>query len=118
MNINSNQIKEIFTKEEYLIKLKDVERSLVIYKDDDFIVKELSLRKKELEIILDYLDRKEGSYKCKFCKEPFELKKDNLYLAEYTVPFSNYKSTAEAFDCPHCGCQNIINPSHKKRVSI
>lgn len=51
--------------------------------------------------------------KCKICGKEFELKKENKYLAtEKISAFGALKQlpkTFEAFDCPHCGCQNVIN---------
>ena len=51
--------------------------------------------------------------KCKICGRRFRLKSENRYevvkapvgllsLAKDTEIF-------ECFDCPHCGCQNIVN---------
>ena len=50
---------------------------------------------------------------CKVCKKLFIPKKENKYtvtkvpvgLAALTAPAIVY----EAFDCPRCGCQNIVN---------
>lgn len=45
--------------------------------------------------------------KCKVCGYNFELKKENKYIvSERVFPFFDYH---EAFDCPKCGCQNIVN---------
>lgn len=51
--------------------------------------------------------------KCKICGKEFELKKEKKYLATEKVEtfgtLAKLPKTFEAFDCPHCGCQNIVN---------
>lgn len=50
--------------------------------------------------------------KCKICNKEFELLKENRYmvtnknLKEITFGLS---SVFDAFDCPYCGCQNIVS---------
>lgn len=51
--------------------------------------------------------------KCKVCKKKFNLKKENKYQI-YVAPVGlncivEGGKTFEAFDCPMCGCQNIVN---------
>lgn len=110
-------MKERFNKEEYLIKLEDVKKALVIYKDDEFSTKELLIRKKELEIILDYFDKEDANYKCKFCGKPFKLEKEKKYLVEVKNNLIFNSGEGQAFDCPYCGCQNIVNCNYCKKVS-
>lgn len=50
--------------------------------------------------------------KCKVCGKWFILSAEN----KYTIPKRNIEnmivglySCYEAFDCPKCGCQNIVN---------
>lgn len=50
--------------------------------------------------------------KCNVCSRRFELNKRNKYMVEkneglLASVFS--KKVYEAFDCPKCGCQNIVN---------
>lgn len=51
--------------------------------------------------------------KCKICKKRFKLMKENRYLAAEKVAafgtLTKLPKVFEAFDCPHCGCQNIVN---------
>lgn len=51
--------------------------------------------------------------KCKICEKEFELKKEKKYLATEKVAtfgtLAKLPKTFEAFDCPYCGCQNIVN---------
>lgn len=51
--------------------------------------------------------------KCKICEKEFELKKEEKYLATEKVAafgtLAKLPKTFEAFDCPYCGCQNIVN---------
>lgn len=50
--------------------------------------------------------------KCKICNKKFELLKENRYM----VTNENLKEVSkiglsivfEVFDCPYCGCQNIV----------
>ena len=60
--------------------------------------------------------------KCKICGKEFELKKENKYLATEKIAafgtLSKIPKTFEAFDCPHCGCQNIVNIREKEVIEI
>lgn len=51
--------------------------------------------------------------KCKICGRMFRLKSENRYeIVKVPVGLlSLTKDTEifECFDCPHCGCQNIVN---------
>nr|DAL28802.1 MAG TPA_asm: RimK-related lysine biosynthesis protein, Probable-dependent amine/thiol ligase family Amino-group [Caudoviricetes sp.] len=51
--------------------------------------------------------------KCKICGKEFELKKENKYLVTEKIAafgaLTELPKTFEAFDCPHCGCQNVMN---------
>lgn len=51
--------------------------------------------------------------KCKICGRRFRLKSENRYEV-VKAPVGLQCLTAdtkifECFDCPHCGCQNIVN---------
>lgn len=49
---------------------------------------------------------------CKVCGKDFELIKDNKYIVQENKGISgitNGYKKFECFDCPHCGCQNIVN---------
>lgn len=51
--------------------------------------------------------------KCKACGKPLRLRKDGLYIVEKKDEtllgvFTTQTQYFEAFDCPWCGCQNII----------
>lgn len=50
---------------------------------------------------------------CKVCKTNFELLKENKYIAVENNGFQGYKYY-ECFDCPKCGCQNIVNIREKE----
>jgi len=52
--------------------------------------------------------------KCKVCGEKLRLDKECRYEVVQTptvfgVFAGDYKKVFEAFDCPRCGCQNIVN---------
>ena len=60
--------------------------------------------------------------KCKVCKKRFNLKKENKYQI-YVAPVGlncivEGGKTFEAFDCPMCGCQNIVNAGIKNRYRV
>ena len=50
---------------------------------------------------------------CKVCKRRFVANKNDKYLAQRVRSIADAITTApvtyEAFDCPKCGCQNIVN---------
>lgn len=50
--------------------------------------------------------------KCKICGYKFYLTKDNLYTVKERLSVAEALTKqpfiAEAFDCPMCGCQNIV----------
>ena len=57
-------------------------------------------------------------YKCKICGKDFELNEEGHYIARDTekqtgafaalVSHDNESKLYDTFDCPFCGCQNII----------
>lgn len=58
---------------------------------------------------------KPNKYQCKTCKGVFMLKAENRYTAEKfersgLAILANGANTTyfDAFDCPFCGCQNIV----------
>lgn len=67
--------------------------------------------------------KEQGMNKCKICGAEFMLKKENRYLCKEVVSipdtFNGKKSIIhEAFDCPVCGCQNVVNERYIDIVSI
>lgn len=50
--------------------------------------------------------------KCRVCGKRFELEKSNRYEVvknpEGLQVLTQSSTTFEAFDCPKCGCQNIV----------
>jgi DNA-directed RNA polymerase subunit RPC12/RpoP len=54
--------------------------------------------------------------KCNVCGKRFRLKKENKYeVKEINIlrEIANPGVVSEAFDCPRCGCQNIVNERRK-----
>ena len=51
-----------------------------------------------------------GYHTCEVCGERFQLVKEKKYIVRdlSIISFSG-KSEYEAFDCPFCGCQNVMN---------
>lgn len=51
--------------------------------------------------------------KCKICKKIFRLKKENRYefvkIPKGLSALTGDTEIFECFDCPRCGCQNIVN---------
>lgn len=55
---------------------------------------------------------------CKVCKRYFQAKKENRYEITMDKSFMDVLTqagtqAAECFDCPKCGCQNIVNIREK-----
>lgn len=60
-----------------------------------------------------------GFMHCKICKRRFELKSENRYTAVKVETIFPLRTTShDAFDCPHCGCQNIIGIREREEVKI
>lgn len=58
--------------------------------------------------------------KCKVCGKRFKLKKENKYEVSEPVVglFTMGESKiTECFDCPKCGCQNVLNTRIGKKIS-
>lgn len=57
--------------------------------------------------------------KCKVCGVNFALDKSNKYIVidDYVAISFSGRKMFEAFDCPVCGCQNIVN-ERKSRISV
>lgn len=60
---------------------------------------------------------------CKICGKEFELKKDSHYIAREeevtgitTIAKKEEVSLWDSFDCPYCGCQNIVQ--QRKRTAF
>ena len=54
-------------------------------------------------------------FKCKVCGEEFELKCEAHYVARdcervglVALAGGTEESLYDVFDCPHCGCQNVV----------
>lgn len=51
--------------------------------------------------------------KCKICKKEFELFKENKYMVTNKnlreISKDGLSIVFDAFDCPYCGCQNIMS---------
>ncbi len=56
--------------------------------------------------------------KCKRCNKRFKLKKEDRYEVNkdsgIAGVFSQINQVYECFDCPRCGCQNIVGIREKK----
>ena len=53
---------------------------------------------------------------CKVCGVEFELKKENKYEVihkERTLISGWQEVIFECFNCPMCGCQNVVNEKHQ-----
>lgn len=47
---------------------------------------------------------------CCVCGKKFELRKENRYeVMDHSINAIFNQNSNEAFDCPYCGCQNIVN---------
>ena len=57
--------------------------------------------------------------KCDVCGRRFLLRAKNRYVVEVPANLLEARVRAiyyNAFDCPHCGCQNIVGVLEKERV--
>lgn len=62
-------------------------------------------------------------YKCKVCNKEFELQRKDHYVARdngrtglSALAGGSEEELYDAFDCPHCGCQNVMQ--ERKRSCI
>ncbi len=54
----------------------------------------------------------EKKYTCKVCGNDFDLLADNKYVVQEVKGISGITNGCkkfECFDCPKCGCQNVVN---------
>lgn len=55
-----------------------------------------------------------GRMICNICNKEFELKKENRYLVyKQDLSIIVNRNLLEAFDCPFCGCQNVVNERYE-----
>lgn len=64
-------------------------------------------------------------YKCKVCNKEFELQKKDHYIARdagksglAALTGGNEETLYDTFDCPHCGCQNIMQEHKRSYMNI
>ena len=67
-------------------------------------------------------------YKCKICGKDFELNKEGHYIARDTekqtgafaalVSHDDESKLYDTFDCPFCGCQNVIQERKRNKGEI
>ena len=64
-------------------------------------------------------------YKCKICNKEFELQKKDHYVARdngrtglSAIAGGSEEELYDAFDCPHCGCQNIMQERKRSCINI
>lgn len=55
--------------------------------------------------------------KCRACGFKFRIEKENRYLAKKPVSLigsmTEEPTIGEMFDCPNCGCQNVVGIYYK-----
>jgi len=64
------------------------------------------------------MEKVKGMYTCKVCGRDFPLLIEEQYVATdpratglvATFVSMDKANQYDAFDCPHCGCQNVIQP--------
>lgn len=64
-------------------------------------------------------------YKCKVCSKEFELQKKIHYIARNAgksglaaLAGGNEETLYDTFDCPHCGCQNIMQERKRSYMNV
>lgn len=95
-NIKSDAI--IFTEKEVKEKLAEINRK--------FINTSMSFELEETGGV-DYMEY--GKKECIVCKKEFEIRKENKYIVSMNPGLFSIAGLKEAFNCPYCGCQNIVN---------
>jgi predicted RNA-binding Zn-ribbon protein involved in translation (DUF1610 family) len=68
-----------------------------------------AFNKKNNEVDIELLAK---IYICKVCGNQFDLIKENKYVVQENNGLNgavNGRKKYECFDCPTCGCQNIVN---------
>lgn len=65
---------------------------------------------------------KDGMYVCSTCGRTFELKQENRYVTKSNNAMTLFTSFVtkkyDTFDCPHCGCQNIMEERLSEVVEL
>lgn len=63
--------------------------------------------------------------KCKVCNKEFELKKKDHYIARdigksglAALAGGKEEALYDTFDCPHCGCQNVMQERKRSYIDI
>ena len=64
-------------------------------------------------------------YKCKVCNKEFELQRKDHYIARDSgktglsaLVGSSEEELYDTFDCPHCGCQNVMQKRKRSYINI
>ena len=82
------------------------------YCDVEEILVKVTTRCESCLVPIDNIIQKDFNYICKVCGKDFKLKKDNKYIVQENKGINGIASGSkkfECFDCPNCGCQNIVN---------
>lgn len=80
--------------------------------------------KGKLEVEVKEMTNVKGMTTCKICGRDFPLLIEDRYVARDivksgvvpTLVGEKESSLYDAFDCPHCGCQNLIQERKRKLV--
>lgn len=64
-------------------------------------------------------------YKCKVCNKEFELRRKDHYIARdngktglSSLVGGSEEELYDTFDCPHCGCQNVMQKRKRNYINI
>ena len=64
-------------------------------------------------------------YKCKVCNKEFELQRKDHYIARdngktglSALAGGSEEELYDTFDCPHCGCQNVMQKRKRSYIDI
>ena len=64
-------------------------------------------------------------YKCKVCNKEFELQRKDHYIARdngqmglSALAGGSEEELYDTFDCPHCGCQNVMQKRKRRYIDI
>lgn len=78
---------------------------------EEILVK-VTTRSESCLVPIENIVQKDFNYACKVCGKDFKLLKKNKYIVQENKGINGIATGTkkfECFNCPYCGCQNILN---------
>lgn len=106
-NLSLNYVSLKDKDEAMLFSEKQTEKIINVIKefDKNYFLEEAG----EIDYCMEY-----GKKECNVCNKEFELKEENKYIVNVEPKPFIISGLKEAFDCPYCGCQNVVNSYNQK----